>query len=356
MEHSVGNGFRLGRKIGSGSFAEIYLGIFVVVFDFVFFLIIWVSDCNRWLKIVVYVGTNIQTDEDVAIKLVSIWCFCSGRFIWMLFLPWNVVNVWLEKELWDGFDLDSCPVLLKIIAYSNLCLPNGYNLCSRKNFIYWISSICPEICLCLGLLFATPFGFFVVLKMLMLFLTFRKMPIRGILGCSTNQSYTDSYREEVMKHLNFVSIGHFFPFNFWSFCVWSDFKFFYRSILVLAAGIPNVRWFGVQGDYNVLVMDLLGPSLEDLFNLCSRKFSLKTVLMLADQMVGSLDFMHWAGLVRCMLFYNSSICAFPPLLFQINCVEFLHSKSFLHRDIKPEDFLMGLGTRANQVTVPKFIC
>jgi hypothetical protein len=27
------------------------------------------------------VGTNIQTNEDVAIKLVSIWCFCSGRFI-----------------------------------------------------------------------------------------------------------------------------------------------------------------------------------------------------------------------------------------------------------------------------------
>lgn len=53
----------------------------------------------------------------------------------------------------------------------------------------------------------------------------------------------------------------------------------------MAAGIPNVRWFGVEGDYNVLVMDLLGPSLEDLFNFCSRKLSLKTVLMLADQMV-----------------------------------------------------------------------
>lgn len=55
--------------------------------------------------------------------------------------------------------------------------------------------------------------------------------------------------------------------------------------LVLAAGIPDVKWFGVEGDYNVLVMDLLGPSLEDLFNFCSRKLSLKTVLMLADQMV-----------------------------------------------------------------------
>jgi casein kinase 1 len=32
-----------------------------------------------------------------------------------------------------------------------------------------------------------------------------------------------------------------------------------------ATGIPNVRWFGKEGDYNVLIMDLLGPSLEDLF-------------------------------------------------------------------------------------------
>ncbi|KAL7000991.1 non-specific serine,threonine protein kinase, partial [Sarracenia purpurea var. burkii] len=49
-------------------------------------------------------------------------------------------------------------------------------------------------------------------------------------------------------------------------------------------GILNVKWFGVEGDYNVLVMDLLGPSLEDFFNFCSRKLSLKIVLMLADQM------------------------------------------------------------------------
>lgn len=53
----------------------------------------------------------------------------------------------------------------------------------------------------------------------------------------------------------------------------------------ISGGIPGIRWSGVNADDNVLVLDLLGPSLEDLFVYCGRKFSLKTVLMLADQMV-----------------------------------------------------------------------
>jgi casein kinase 1 len=89
------------------------------------------------------------------------------------------------------------------------------------------------------------------------------------------------------------------------------------KILAGGVGIPPVRWFGKEGDYNVLVMDLLGPSLEDLFNYCGRKFSMKTVLMLADQMIAR--------------------------------IEFIHSKSFIHRDIKPDNFLVGLGKKANLV-------
>ena len=75
-------------------------------------------------------------------------------------------------------------------------------------------------------------------------------------------------------------------------------------------GIPAFYDFISTDNYKYLMMELLGPSLEDLFDLCNRQFSLKTILSLADQM----------------------ICR----------IEFLHSRHFVHRDIKPDNFLIGL--------------
>lgn len=41
------------------------------------------------------------------------------------------------------------------------------------------------------------------------------------------------------------------------------------------AGIPRVHWYGSDGDFNLVVMDLLGASLESLFEFCKKRFSLK---------------------------------------------------------------------------------
>ena len=90
--------------------------------------------------------------------------------------------------------------------------------------------------------------------------------------------YTCFYKEEVSLHLLHELSGSK------SIIVPISFKF----VLCCEAGIPSLKWFGVLGDYNAMVIDLLGPSLEDLFNYCNRKLTLKAVLMLADQLVRSL--------------------------------------------------------------------
>lgn len=82
-------------------------------------------------------------------------------------------------------------------------------------------------------------------------------------------------------------------------------------------GIPRVYWNGSECEYRVMAFELLGPSLENLFNYCGRKFSLKTVLLLADQLISRF--------------------------------QYIHSKGYIHRDVKPDNLLMGVGTQGNTV-------
>lgn len=84
------------------------------------------------------------------------------------------------------------------------------------------------------------------------------------------------------------------------------------------AGIPNVYYFGQEGLHNILVIDLLGPSLEDLFDHCGRRFTIKTVVMVAKQMLSR--------------------------------VQTIHERNLIYRDIKPDNFIIGRpGTKAANV-------
>lgn len=97
---------------------------------------------------------------------------------------------------------------------------------------------------------------------------------------------------------------------------------FHSEATVLAQAIPQVVYYGVEGKKNMMIMDLLGPSLEDLFSKCNKKFSLKTVLMLGDQM--------------------------------IKRVEYVHSRRIIHRDIKPDNFVIGKDRSKHRIFIIDF--
>jgi casein kinase 1, epsilon len=98
--------------------------------------------------------------------------------------------------------------------------------------------------------------------------------------------------------------------------------FFMCLMMSVSVGIPHVRYFASEGAYHAMAIDLLGKSLEGLFVDCGKHFSLKTVLMLADQLLTRL--------------------------------EVVHTKCYLHRDIKPDNFLIGVGNNRNVVYIIDF--
>ncbi len=93
-------------------------------------------------------------------------------------------------------------------------------------------------------------------------------------------------------------------------------------------GIPLPYWCGQEGDYNCLVMELLGETLAHYKQLCGGKFSLKTVLMVADQLVASTH--------------------------QLSILEYIHSECIIHRDLKLENILLGVDSAFFQVHLIDF--
>ena len=101
-----------------------------------------------------------------------------------------------------------------------------------------------------------------------------------------------------------------------------------HKILKGGIGIPRIRWFGHEDGYNIMVMDLLGHSLEELFNLCSRRFSMKTLLVVAEQMIKRIEYIHTKGIIHKCLSPKEFRIAIDPNGNKLYLTNFGKSKKF----------------------------
>ena len=133
----------------------------------------------------------------------------------------------------------------------------------------------------------------------------------------------------------------------------SSFLAYFERRPLMTSKYRTVLWYGVEGDYNVMVIDLLGPSLEDLFNFCNRRFSLKTgvsgdvgererdrkrdcsySLLCASVHFPFSFYIHCHLWCAVLVAKRNVRCAVLMLADQmLSRVEYVHSKSFLHRSL-----------------------
>ncbi|RUP50875.1 hypothetical protein BC936DRAFT_137277 [Jimgerdemannia flammicorona] len=235
MDLRVGNKYRIGRKIGSGSFGDIYLGKYQAYIRSSDFYMLFLAVGARgaliraikqhslprifWAaEVLVYTGGRQDVVEDLVSPSVAYW-ITANYDTRVAISPSNGMSVWGKERKRKGKESEG---------------KAGKGL-----------SITPTSGSLVELTVATIIGTNI---------------ING---------------EEVAIKLESVKAKH----------PQLEYEAKVYKTLAGGVGIPFVRWYGTECDYNAMVIDLLGPSLEDLFNFCNRKFTLKTVLLLADQLV-----------------------------------------------------------------------
>ncbi|VDK70271.1 unnamed protein product [Litomosoides sigmodontis] len=88
--------------------------------------------------------------------------------------------------------------------------------------------------------------------------------------------------------------------------------------------------FGMINGGKAMVMDLMGPALEELFIYCKRRFSLKTVLMLADQMLDRIQCMHDAGYIHGNLTSDTFVMGIKENIARVYLVDMKFASKYIN--------------------------